>query len=114
VAPFEPLRVLLEGGGVLFDFLECEHEVSQWYRRFEILDVDVGSRAQQPQALLARVQYTTAVHCTSRICRSANSNRQHIADNGHIISSLSSTLSSQQPPPLRPRGAQSRAQNSGR
>jgi hypothetical protein len=38
--------------------------VSQWRRRFEIgaLDVDVGSRAQQLQALLARVQNTTAVH----------------------------------------------------
>jgi hypothetical protein len=64
VAPFESLHVLLEGGAVLFDFLECEREVSQWRRRFEIgaLDADVGSRAQQPQALLARVQNTTAVH----------------------------------------------------
>jgi hypothetical protein len=38
--------------------------VSQWRRRFEVgaLDADVGSRAQQLQALLARVQNTTAVH----------------------------------------------------
>jgi phage terminase large subunit-like protein len=38
--------------------------VSVWRRRFEIgaLDADVGSRAQQLQALLARVQNTTAVH----------------------------------------------------
>ncbi len=38
--------------------------MSQWRRRFEVgaLDVDVGSRAQQLQALLARVQNTTAVH----------------------------------------------------
>jgi hypothetical protein len=43
--------------------LECEREVSQWRRRFEVgvLDADVGSRAQQLQALLARVQ-NTAVH----------------------------------------------------
>ncbi len=46
---------------MLFD---CEREVSQWRRRFEIgaLDADVGSRAQQLQALLARVQNTIAVH----------------------------------------------------
>ncbi len=38
--------------------------MSQWRRRFEVgaLDADVGSRAQQLQALLARVQNTTAVH----------------------------------------------------
>jgi hypothetical protein len=44
--------------------LECGREVSQWRRRFEVgaLDADVGSRAQQLQALLARVQNTTAVH----------------------------------------------------
>jgi hypothetical protein len=38
--------------------------VSQWRRRFEVgaLDADVGSRAQQLQVLLARVQNTTAVH----------------------------------------------------
>jgi hypothetical protein len=44
--------------------LECEREVSQWRRRFEIgaLDADVGSCAQQLQALLVRVQNTTAVH----------------------------------------------------
>jgi hypothetical protein len=44
--------------------LECEREVVlQWCRRFEIgaLDAVVGSRAQQLQALLARVQ-NTAVH----------------------------------------------------
>jgi hypothetical protein len=58
VATFESLHVLLEGGAVLFDFLECEREVSQWRRRFKVgaLDADVGSRAQQLQALLARVQ----------------------------------------------------------
>ncbi len=60
-APLESLRVLLEGGAVLFDFLECEREVSQW-RRFEIgaLDADVGSRAQQLQALLARPEHCRA------------------------------------------------------
>jgi hypothetical protein len=44
--------------------LECEREVSQWRRRFEVgaLDADVGSRAQQLQAMLARVQNATAVH----------------------------------------------------
>jgi hypothetical protein len=38
--------------------------VSQWRRRFEVgaLDADVGSPAQQLQALLARVQNTAAVH----------------------------------------------------
>jgi hypothetical protein len=48
--------------------------VSQWRRRFEVgaLDADVGSRAQQLQALLARVQNTTAVQCRSRTCCSAN------------------------------------------
>jgi hypothetical protein len=57
-APLESLRVLLEGGAVLFDFLECEREESQWCRRFKVgvLDADVGSRA------LARVQNTTAMH----------------------------------------------------
>jgi hypothetical protein len=63
-ATFESPRVLLEGGAVLFD--SCKREVSQWRRRFEVgaLDADVGSRAQQLQALLARVQNTTAVHIT--------------------------------------------------
>jgi hypothetical protein len=62
-APFESLRVLLEGRRRAVR-LECEREVSQWCRRFEVgaLDADVGSRAQQLQALLARVQNTTAVH----------------------------------------------------
>ena len=43
---------------MLFDFLVCEREESQWCRRFKVgvLDADVGSRA------LARVQNTTAMH----------------------------------------------------
>jgi hypothetical protein len=50
--------------------------VSQWRRRFKVgaLDADVGSRAQQLQAMLARVQSTTAVHIKD-LC-SANSNTQ--------------------------------------
>jgi hypothetical protein len=44
--------------------LECERDLSQWRRRFEVgaLDEDVGSRAQQLQALLAGIKNTTVVH----------------------------------------------------
>jgi hypothetical protein len=76
-APLEALRVLLEalnehrdavggwasGGAVLLDFLECDRQVAQWRRRFEVaaLESDRALRAEQLQALLARVQ-NTAVH----------------------------------------------------
>ena len=55
--------------------LECEREVSQWRRRFEVgaLDADVGSLSSCMRCLRAS---RTPLPCTSRICRSANSNRQ--------------------------------------
>ena len=50
---------------MLSDFLECEREVGVAppvrSRRARVLDANVGSRAQQLQVLLARVQ-NTAVH----------------------------------------------------
>jgi hypothetical protein len=60
-ATFESLRILLEGGAVLLDSsasarCRCGAAVSKSAR-----DADVGSRTQQLQALLARVQ-NTAVH----------------------------------------------------
>jgi hypothetical protein len=50
-------------GAVLLDFLECDRQVAQWRRRFEVaaLESDRALRAEQLQALLARVQ-NTAVH----------------------------------------------------
>jgi hypothetical protein len=67
-APFESLRILLEGGAVLFDFLECEREVSQ---------CAAGSKSARSTLTSAGcLRASTTLPCTSRICRSANSNTQ--------------------------------------
>jgi hypothetical protein len=61
--PFESLHVLLEGGAVLFDSsasARCRSGAAGL--KSAALDADVGSRDQQLQALLVRVQNTTAVH----------------------------------------------------
>jgi hypothetical protein len=55
-AAFESLRVLLEGGAVLFDSsasARCRSGAAGF--KVAALDADVGSRAQQLQVLLARV-----------------------------------------------------------
>jgi hypothetical protein len=58
------LRVLLEGSTVLFDSSASARWCRSGAAGFEVgaLDVDVGSRAQQLQALLAGIKNTTAVH----------------------------------------------------
>jgi hypothetical protein len=61
-ATFESLHVLLEGGAVLFDSSASARCRSAAGFKVGAVDADVGSRAQQLQVLLARVQNTTALH----------------------------------------------------